>query len=386
MRVAICADGIFPASVGGIQRHTRLLTETLARRFPDLRLVVLHPHVGERFFAAFPNVEEITVQPRPETGNYILECYALAARMRDVLVGMPDAIIYAEGVMGWLRCPSLRPRMILNPHGLESFQSAGIAGGTWKEWLVGTVMRACTRYAFRQGRYVVSLGGTLTDILRREVGDPDRRVVVLPNGVIPPGTDVDRRPGAARPLRALFVGRFYANKGIPDLLAAVDILEQRGLSDRVHVDLAGGGPLLEPLSAANRRTNVTFHGVVDDETLERLYREAHVFVLPTLFEGMPTVVLEAMVRRLPILVTDVGATREMVDDANGFIIPKQDPAALADRLMAIADMPPERRIALGDASWQRVQDRFTWDAVADAHHALFTRLREELDRDAGRAK
>jgi glycosyltransferase involved in cell wall biosynthesis len=378
MRVAICADGIFPVDVGGIQRHSRLLTETLARRYPDLQLVVIHPHDGQRLFTDFPNIEEVTVSPRPGTGQYILECYGLAARMRDVLLRMPDAVIYSEGVLGWVRSRQLRPRLIINPHGLESFQTAGLAGRTPKDRLVGSIIRASSRHGMRQGRYVVSLGGSLTDILRREIPDPDRRVVVLPNGVTPPSSDVIRPIAEARPVRALFVGRFAANKGIPDLLAAIEILNNRGMASRFHVDLVGAGPLLAPLSAANTCPNVTFHGPVDDETLDRLYREAHVFVLPTLFEGMPTVVLEAMARRLPILVTDVGATREMVDPSNGFIIPKQDPGHLADRLIELADMPPEQRAAMGDASWQRVQDRFTWDSVADAHHALFESLHDEL--------
>lgn len=383
MRVAICSDGVFPLAVGGIQRHTRLLVETLARRHPDLEIVVVHPHEGRRVFADSPNVREISVAPRPGKSQYMLECYGLAARMRKVVAGMPDAIVYAQGSAGWMRSRALRRRLIVNPHGLEAFQSAGLRGATWKDRVAGFLMRAASRDCFRRARYVVSLGGTLTRILRSAVSDPDRRVVVIPNGVTMPAADVVRPADPVRPLRALFVGRFAANKGIPDLLAAVDLLAERGLSDRVHVDLVGGGPLFDPLSGANRRPNVVFHGAVDDAALERLYREAHVFVLPTLFEGMPTVVLEAMARRLPILVTDVGATREMVDDSNGAIIGKQAPAELADRLVEMAGLSPERRIAMGDASRRRVEDRFTWDAVADAHHALFASLRAELDGGAG---
>ncbi len=386
MRVAICADGVFPRAVGGIERHSRLLTETLAKRHPDLHLVVIHPHEGERLFAGFPNIEEITVAPRPGRRQYILECRELSGRMLSVLRGLPDAVVYAQGLAGWKGARELGPRLIVNPHGLESFQSAGLSGQSFKDRCVGFVFRHVSRSAMRWPRYVVSLGGTLTQILRREIRDSDRRVVVLPNGVTPPATDVVRSAAEARPLKALFVGRFAANKGIPDLLTAVDILNEQGLTDRIQIDLVGTGPLFVPLSSGNKRPNVIYHGPVDDATLDRLYREAHVFVLPTLFEGMPTVVLEAMVRRLPILVTDVGATREMVDENNGFIIPKQAPTHLAERLIDLANMPPERRAAMGEVSWQRVQDRFTWDRVADAHHALFRSLQEELSQNTKRRR
>jgi glycosyltransferase involved in cell wall biosynthesis len=386
MRVAICADGIFPLSVGGIQRHSRLLIETLARRYPELRLVVIHPHEEQRLFPGFPNVEEVTVTPRPGKRQYILECHDLSRRVLQSLRRFPDAIVYAQGLMVWKGAREVGPRLIVNPHGLESFQSLGLSGQSIKDRCVGLVFRQVLRSTMRRPRHVVSLGGTLTQILRREIRDPDRRIAVLPNGVIPPPSDVVRPIAEARPLRALFVGRFAANKGIPDLLAAIGLLNHRGLMSRFQVDLVGAGPLLAPLSAANASPNVTFHGPVDDETLDRLYREAHVFVLPTLFEGMPTVVLEAMARRLPILVTDVGATREMVDASNGFIIPKQDPGHLADRLIELADMPPAQRAAMGDASWQRVQDRFTWDRVADAHYRLFESLHEELTNATTRGR
>jgi glycosyltransferase involved in cell wall biosynthesis len=108
--------------------------------------------------------------------------------------------------------------------------------------------------------------------------------------------------------------------------------------------------------------------------LDGLYRSVDLFVLPTLFEGMPTVVLEAMARGLPIAVTDVGATRELVDDTNGFIIPKRDPGSLAATLRAFARLSAEQRRSLGAASLCKVRERFTWSAVAAAHVRLFERV------------
>jgi glycosyltransferase involved in cell wall biosynthesis len=95
-----------------------------------------------------------------------------------------------------------------------------------------------------------------------------------------------------------------------------------------------------------------------------------------LFEGMPTVVLEAMARGLPALVTDVGASRELVDSSNGEIIPKRDPNALADALLRLESMGTSGRDALGRAGRQRAMERFTWKAVAQAHVRLFAEVNE----------
>jgi glycosyltransferase involved in cell wall biosynthesis len=372
MHVAICADGVFPDSVGGMQRHTRLLVENLARRHPGLRLSVLHTHVGKRLFPGQSNVEEVEIAPRPNHRQYLLETYELSGRMADALRTMPDAIVYSQGMVVWKGIAEFAPRLIVNPHGLEAHQAFG-----WKDWLITLPFRRIFERIFRHSRYVVSLGGRLTDILHRLVPNPDQRVVVLPNGVVPPAeatADRDRRSGR---LEALFVGRFAPNKGIPDLLAAMDVLNARGLADRIHVRLVGSGPLYATLKQANDRPNVEFLGSVDDAALDALYARSHVFVLPTLFEGMPTVVLEAMARGLPIIVTDVGATRELVDAENGVIIRKHDPADLAARLEAFAMMSGSERVKLGRASQAKITNRFTWDRVADAHYGLFERLAAE---------
>lgn len=369
MRVAICADGMFPESIGGIQRHSRLLVESLAHGFPELGITVVHTHPDKRLFAGFPNVEERPVEPRPGRRQYILETYDLSGRVADVLRTMPDAIVYSQGMVVWKDIAEFSRRLIVNPHGLEAHQAFG-----WKDWLVTLPFRRIFEHIFRHAGHVVSLGGRLTTILRRIVPDPDRRIVVLPNGVVPPvGPPLDRECPAGH-LDALFVGRFATNKGIADLLAAVDLLNARGFGDRLRVRLVGGGPLYEPLLGANRRANVEFCGGVDDATLDRLYMEADVFVLPTLFEGMPTVVLEAMARGLPIIVTDVGATRELVDDTNGFIIDKGNPADLAGRLERMVSMSAVERRALGHASLERVHARFTWPRVAQAHMELFEKV------------
>jgi glycosyltransferase involved in cell wall biosynthesis len=88
------------------------------------------------------------------------------------------------------------------------------------------------------------------------------------------------------------------------------------------------------------------------------------------------VVLEAMARGLPALVTDVGASRELVDSSNGEIIPKRDPNALADALLRLESMGTSGRDALGSAGRQRAVERFTWKAVAQAHGRLFAEVNE----------
>lgn len=377
MKVAICSDGVFPATVGGIQRHTRLLVETLAREHPSLHLVVVHPHPGQTLFPGLDRVEEVTVEPRPERHKYAAECYGLSRRMAEVVRGIPDAVVYSQGLTGWAGAKSLGPRLIVNPHGLEPFQCHTVVDRL-KSWPVRVGLRQC----FRHAAAVVSLGGGLTDILRKHVPDPNNRICTIPNGVELPADQAPPRPAAEAELRLLFVGRFAPNKGIPDLLEAVQLVEDRSIGVRLYLDLVGTGPLWADLVRQPHSDAVRYHGAVNDAELQRLYAAADVFVLPTHFEGMPTVVLEAMARGLPIVVSDVGATRDLVDSTNGFLVPPRRPSVLADRIVACAVMPRERLRALGAASLAKARTQFSWTEVARRHVALFERTYATMRRES----
>ena len=172
----------------------------------------------------------------------------------------------------------------------------------------------------------------------------------------------------------LFVSRFAANKGIPVFMEAIQQLNASGLQDQLTFNFAGKGPLYDEYVAKYQLPNVNFLGFVDDADLENLYRTCHLFVLPTLFEGMPTVVLEAMSHRLPIVVSDVGATAEQVDASNGYLIPKNDANALAQAITQFYGLSSEAKRAMSEASFARLQARFTWEAVAQQHLQLFRQM------------
>jgi glycosyltransferase involved in cell wall biosynthesis len=280
----------------------------------------------------------------------------------------PDHLVYSQGLCVWHGLGKVRNRLIVNPHGLEPFQALGMKDQA-KTWPYRIVFRRI----FRQAARVISLGGSLTGILKG--ASRPGNVVVLPNATqmlpLPDDALLKRRP---KVMRFLFVGRFVHNKGIEVLLQAVKGLQASGHQDRFTLDLAGKGPLFEEMKARFPLPNVNFMGFASDEVLDQAYLENDVFVLPTLFEGMPTVILEAMARAMPIIVTDTGATLELVGAENGFIIPKNDVAGLQKAMLDLLALPATQFEAMSSASLHKVRERFTWQAVADGHIALFREM------------
>ncbi len=371
LHVALCTDGVFPHAMGGMQRHSRLLAEYMGRT-GDVKLTVLHPHAVPLFDPTL-GIAEVQVCDIDTKRFYLRELWRYSGRVARELDRLKPDVVLSQGFSVWQGMDRFSDRLVLHPHGLEMFQ-----GMSAKERVLGLPFRIAVRYMARRSARVVSLGGLLTGTLQRLVRGSRCQVVVLPNAVeVPPSPTP--YPDGTGALRLFFVGRFAFNKGIDVLMEVAKRLEAEGLSDRVLFELAGSGPLLEHYKTQGLPGNVQLLGRVDDEELFQRYRDCHALVLPTRFEGMPTVVLEAMAQARPILVSDVGATAELVDTSNGYLLPKGDADALYGAVLKLLELDHAERTALGSASYAKVLKRFSWPAVTQETLAV-------LNEVAGQAK
>ena len=150
-------------------------------------------------------------------------------------------------------------------------------------------------------------------------------------------------PAPARPPRQkaqlLFVGALEPRhvKGVPYLLAALAQLRRR--REDWCLDIVGDGPAraeYEQVAAELHLTDlVRFHGQKPKSEVAEYMRRSDVFVLPSLWENLPCVVIEAMASGLPTVASDTGGIPELVSYATGILVPPKDPARLA---AALGDM------------------------------------------------
>lgn len=368
LQVVFCTDGVYPQLVGGIQKHTRLLVEELAR-MNVLDIVVIHQHHDTKVFDPSLNITEVGIKRNKQVSNYLLNEYYYSKQVYQALQQFPDALIYAQGLAVWHNISKIGHRVILNPHGLEFYQAL-----SFKDRMKAIPFQWIFGYLFSKANRVISLGGRLTGLLEQHIRNGVSKIVVLPNAINLPTHKFNRTHFNNRPLKVLFVGRFAANKGINILLETALQLNRGGYLKELEYHLVGKGPLYEHFTSTVKEPNIIYHGFADDDKLNQLYRECDVFVLPTLFEGMPTVVLEAMSYLLPIIVTDTGATTVMVDHQNGYIIEKSDVRSLKDAISMFFILPEDSRKRLAEKSYQRVQENFTWEVIAKKHLDLFNNL------------
>ncbi len=200
-----------------------------------------------------------------------------------------------------------------------------------------------------------------------------------PVHVIPNGVDVlfFQPPEAPRaldaPLRLLFAGRFQSQKNLPWMLER--LAEVRSTSKRpFEIDLVGDGPLRPMVEDRVRALGlddvVRFHGWRGPAELRTLYQSADLVLNPSLYEGMPNVLLEAMACGRPALASHVpGNDAVVADGATGWLFAPGDSIAFRERIRVFLEHP-EIAVPLGAAARKRAEREFTWERTTQSYLEL----------------
>jgi D-inositol-3-phosphate glycosyltransferase len=210
--------------------------------------------------------------------------------------------------------------------------------------------------------------------LLRVPGFPVPKVEIVPPGYTPlPAPPPGDRPfaraiGVAGPF-LLFAGRLASNKGLLELAEAFRTLAAHDPSATLVVVGEDGGmrPALERrLAALGLTERVRLTGfVADDRLLAAAFREARLFVLPSEYEAFGLVLLESLAQGTPAVASRVGGIPEFLEDGKaGRLVPPNDPAALAEALVALWDDDGARE-RFGAYGRDIIVPRFGWDRVVD---------------------
>lgn len=214
-----------------------------------------------------------------------------------------------------------------------------------------------------------------------DLARPRHGVRVIPNGADPTHfADVDRTAARRalglpedRPV-ALFVGHLTELKGIGDLVDALGSTTEDG-GVRPLLVIVGEGPLRPALETRvvelGLGDSVRFVGRVPHDDVGTWMGACDVLVLPSLSEGLPTVICEAMVAGRAVIATPVGGTAELVEDgATGALVAPGDVPALADALRSVLGTPG-RAGAMGELAAARAKDTLIWSAVAQQIECVY---------------
>lgn len=206
----------------------------------------------------------------------------------------------------------------------------------------------------------------LQDIAKRL--DPSYEFHYIPNGVETSRFTPIERPENSK-VKIIFIGRLIPRKGFHRVVRALPEVSKRA-NVQFMVEVVGTGAHRAELDALAEELQVSqyisYIGMVPYDQLEKSYQYADMFVLTSLSEGMPSVILEAMGAGLPIIASNVGGNNEIVHEGeNGFLIMGDDVDLLADKMVALINNAALRK-QMGQKSrefsmqydWKHIMNRY----------------------------
>jgi len=369
----------FPPYYGGAEHAAYYLAREAARA--GMKVCVLTSDIGGRLPRAetldgLLPVRRLRAPKRAWTRHSALELLAfwLAARRqlpRALGTFAPDAILAHFTLPAGAVAQRLAARrgvpysVVLHGSDVPGYQP-GRFGALYP------LVRPWVRRVWTGAAHVVAVSEPLADLAAAVW--PAGRIRVIHNGV-----DTERfrpasppRTGSETTCRLVAVAQLIPRKGLAVLIEALARLPPAPRR-RVQAEIYGAGPERERLERLARDRGlapvVRFQGLATHERLPDILAAADVFVLPSLQEGLPLSLLEALACGLPAVAADVGGVATVLrHEANGLLVPPADPEALRAALERLLADPPLRRRLAEEA--RRTAERFAWPAVWERYRQL----------------
>ena len=353
MKIAVLVEKFPPDKCEGLELATQNIARHLALRGHDVHVVTMLDHGKSR-----RSTEDRVHVNRFSIPSGYLGYAVMWLKTFLSLGGIGAEINHAQTV--FMGVPALFAKILL--------KQPYVVWGRDDIYPPWRFKRLLSRLVCRHASGVIAL---TSDMKNEMLTFCERKVYVIPNGV-----DFSRfgRLHAKESHRLLpiddnasiilFVGGLRKIKGLDYLFEAMRFVKEK--TTRVTLLLVGDGSERNHLEALARdldlEENIHFAGRVPPEAIPKCMAAPDVLVLPSLSEGFPNVILEAMASGLPVVATRVGGVPDIVADGiNGFVVPPRNPREIAEKVLALLN-DTEARTRIASANVLEAK-KYTWEKV-----------------------
>ena len=343
-----------PLKEGGAETRTREVAFRLARQGHSVTILCGKTHLQDPEISEVKGVKLICKKTLPDfiLKRYPYPHYVSLAAANFFLMFYIRSFLRNEGY-DLIRediCP-FPPSFLLSLVRVHSRRIAitHMLPGTLKDWVrfygpffgpAGFLMDKLLRTGMLKYDRVISDSRWFAEELR---GHPKiaNKVVFVPNGVDLADFKPSVRRAANGEIRLLSVGRLVETKGHRYLIQALSDLV--GEYPGIKLDVLGNGQLRDELvllaSELGLSAQIRFRPPVSHQEMPQLYSEYDFFVLPSLWEGLPVSLIEAMACKLPIVATSIPAIMDVLDARSATLSPEENAPDLADRIRWAIEHP-----------------------------------------------
>lgn len=272
-------------------------------------------------------------------------------------------LFFSTNLCALIRKVGMSPLVITN-HGLNS--------QTAPEWFQNLYTATGAKWTFGKADKIICY----TEAEKQELidlGINPQKIVVIHNGI---DTDlfVPRKKGSQNNIQLLWIGRFIHGKGVDHLVDAFKIINIK--HPDIKLLLVGRGPERElikrKIGELGLDMSISIKDFISNSDIAKLYQNSNVFVLPSLEEGVPRTILESMSCGVPVVCSELPQLVDIVEGC-GFLVPKKDSQAIADRVLEIlSDSSLAKK--MGENGREKVIRNYSWKDTVEKTIELYKEL------------
>lgn len=375
-RLCIIVPALFP-SKGGFENLVTDLVLALSKK--DCEIGVVCTGLGEGNIPDGIRIYPILRFPKIRYLGFLVGMILNPLRFFIFLIKEKPQVIHAHPSFpsGFISIPTklLRIPMICTSHGDDIQIDREIGYGARRNKIIAKFINLTLKYS--------SLHTVVSEYMIKDAidaGSSPSKIRVVYNGI-----NLDKIPllGGAEILQRykitkddfiiLYLGRLHPKKCPDDLMKAFPKVVEKVPNARLI--FAGKGEeetkLKRLVSDLNLNGNVIFAGFVSEDEKWDLLKRCDIFVLPSVVEGHPITVIEAMACSKPTIATNLGPFPEIIRDGKtGLLVPLHSPVDLADAIIELA-LDKDKRIKMGEIARKDVEERFDINKIADDYLVIY---------------
>lgn len=363
MKIAFIGQKGIPTQSGGVEKHVEKLATRLVRLGHEVT-VYTRPHYTPKTMTTFRGVRLVSL-PSIATKHLDAISHTFIATIHALFQDYDVLHYHSIGPSILSIIPRIvkpRTRVIATFHSRDYFH---------KKWgfIARNFLKAAEFFTCKVPERTITVS---QDLARYAKEFYHCDAVYIPNGAeveMEASADTLSQWGLRPGRYVLSVSRLVGHKGIHYLIKAFMELEDTNkLPNNFKLVIVGAAAntreyerYLHTMAAG--RPNILFLGEQKGKNLAALFTHAGLFVQPSENEGMSMALLEAMAYSLPVIVSDIAPNVEVVRGGHGIVFPVKDIEALKQEMAQYINRPDEAR-RLGELARQRIDDAFSWDAIA----------------------
>ncbi|MBT3817361.1 MAG: glycosyltransferase family 4 protein [Candidatus Magasanikbacteria bacterium] len=363
MRIAMIGQKGMPAVHGGVERHVHDLSVRLKKEGMDVSVYSRLWYSGKKT-KTVDGVKTIFT-PSIKTKHLDAITHTFFSTIHAMFSGVN--VIHYHGVgpslLAWIpRIFSPRVRVISTFHSIDRKHKK------WN-WFARIMLHLGERASCTFAHKTIAVSQTIQQYARDAY---DCHSIFIPNAVNMPEVgkadhDILNTHNIVAGNYVLAVSRFIPHKAMHNLIAAWDILEKKGNTHGKQLVIVGGGHYTDAYvdklhRLAKDSSSIIFTGFQSGDALATLFSNANLFVNPSLNEGLPIVVLEAMSYGLPLVLSDIPEHTYLISDPDALFQAGSE-MQLAFKLNTYLQLSSEILEEKGKKYKKIIQDQYTWDMV-----------------------